>query len=254
MSVSWRAVILALVTVAIVVAATLMDPIPQDPEYHRFVDQRTLFGVANFLNVISNTPFLLVGVAGLFTIATCRHATTRQLRPIWLVFFLGIALTTFGSGYFHLIPGNDSLVWDRLPMTLGFMSLAAVITGEYYSATLARRLLLPLLILGIASVMYWSHTEQLGRGDLRPYAIVQFLPMLLIPLTISLYASRSELGRYVWWMVGFYFLAKLAEAFDAQIFALGQIVSGHSLKHVIAAMAPLSLLYGLQLRERNVRT
>lgn len=249
MTAFWRPALLAAVAGAIVIAVALMEPIPQDPLYHRFVDQRPLFGVANFLNVVSNLPFLLVGGAGLFFAATCRSLLTRQLRLLWLVFFFGIALTTFGSGYYHLVPSNESLLWDRLPMTLGFMSLVAIITAEYSSPSLARILLVPLLLIGIGSVMYWSHTEALGRGDLRPYAIVQFLPMLLIPLTISLYASRSDLGRYVWWMIGFYLLAKLAEFFDAQLYALGQVVSGHSLKHVIAAMAPLSILYGLRQRE-----
>lgn len=245
---------MAVVAAAVVIAVALMDPIAQDPLYHRFVDQRTLFGVPNFLNVVSNVPFLLIGAAGIFFVATCKSALTQQLRLIWLTFFFGIALTSIGSGYFHLYPGNGPLVWDRLPMTLGFMGLVAIVIAEYYSRSLARKLLLPLLLLGLASVMYWSHTETLGRGDLRPYAIVQFLPMLLIPLTVSLYASRSDLGRYVWWMVGFYLLAKLAELFDAQLYSLGHIVSGHSLKHVVAAMAPLSLLYGLQQRESGAPT
>jgi len=244
---------MAVVTASVVIAIAVMDPIAQDPLYHNFVDQRVVFGVPNFLNVISNLPFLLVGVAGLLFVATCKNSLTLRLRLVWIVFFFAIALTTFGSGYFHLFPGNESLVWDRLPMTLGFMSLVAIVTAEYYSVSLAKKLLLPLLLVGLASVVYWSHTEQLGRGDLRPYAIVQFLPMLLIPLTVSLYASRSDLGRYIGWMVGFYLLAKLAEFFDAELFALGQILSGHSLKHAVAAMAPLCLLYGLQQRDARGR-
>jgi len=164
------------------------------------------------------------------------------------VFFFGIALTAIGSGWFHLEPNNDTLVWDRLPMTIGFMSLVSIIVSEYFSPPLGRKILVPLLLVGAGSVAYWAHTESLGAGDLRPYAIVQFLPMLLIPLVIILYKARSDLGRYVWWMIGFYVAAKVAEQLDDPLFTLGNAISGHSLKHLLASLAPASLLFGLMRR------
>ena len=134
-------------------------------------------------------------------------------------------------------------------MTIGFMSLVAIIIAAYHSPSLGRKLLPLLLIVGFSSVMYWSHTETLGRGDLRPYVIVQFLPIVLIPLVISLYRSRSALGRYLWWMIGFYVASKIAEFYDANIYDVGGIISGHSVKHLIAALAPASLLLGLTQRK-----
>jgi len=159
------------------------------------------------------------------------------------VFFFGIALTAFGSGWFHLEPNNDTLVWDRLPMTIGFMSLVSIIVSEYFSPTLGRKFLVPALLAGAASVVYWAYSESLGAGDLRPYAIVQFLPMLLIPLVIFLYRTRSDLGQYVWWMIGFYVAAKVAEQLDDQL----------TLKHLLASLAPASLVFGL-IRRRGRRS
>ncbi len=135
-------------------------------------------------------------------------------------------------------------------MTIGFMSLVSIIISEYFSPALGKKSLFPLLLVGIGSVAYWAYTESLGVGDLRAYAVVQFLPMVGIPLIISLYRSRSDLGLYVWWMVGFYLAAKVAEYYDPQIYALGEVLSGHSLKHLVAALAPASLLYALQQRRR----
>ena len=43
----------------------LLPPISQDQGYHHFADQRTLFGVPNFWNVVSNLPFMAVGSVGL---------------------------------------------------------------------------------------------------------------------------------------------------------------------------------------------
>jgi len=136
-------------------------------------------------------------------------------------------------------------------MTIGFMSLISIIISEYFSPPLGKKLLLPFLLLGIGSVAYWVRTESLGAGDLRPYAIVQFLPMLLIPLTIILYKTRSDLGRYIWWMIGFYVAAKVAEQLDDQLYAVGNAMSGHTLKHLLASLAPASLLYGLVHRRRQ---
>ncbi len=242
--ITWRHALLLSVLIGGTLAMSLADPVAQDPAYYLFADQRSLFGVPNFLNVVSNFAFAIVGAAGLYFLS--RNTDTPSNRLAWQVFLIGVLLTALGSGYFHLAPGDETLVWDRLPMTIAFMALVAIVVGEYLSETLARRLLLPLLVIGAASVFYWAHTEALGRGDLRAYALVQFLPMLMIPLLIVLFRDRSELGRYMAWMIVFYIAAKLLEFFDAAVFAAGGIVSGHSLKHLLAAIAPACLLYGLR--------
>jgi ceramidase len=243
--VKWQSMLLLGVGLSIIIAVALVDAVAQDPLYHLFADQRPMFGIPNFMNVMSNLPFLIVGILGWRIIASNAETVTPTTRLAWIIFFFGIALTAFGSGYFHLEPNNDSLLWDRIPMTIGFMSLVSVIISEYFSPQLGKKLLLPLLFAGISSVVYWAHTESLGAGDLRAYAIVQFLPMLLIPLTIVLYKTRSDLGRYIWLMIGFYVAAKLAEQLDDHLYAVGNAMSGHTLKHLLASMAPASLLYGL---------
>ena len=245
---TWKSILLLGVGLGVIVAAALVDPVAQDPLYHVFADQRPMFGIPNFLNVMSNLPFLIVGILGWRIISSDAETVTPTTRLAWIIFFFGIALTAFGSGYFHLEPNNDSLVWDRIPMTIGFMSLVSIIICEYFSPQLGKKLLLPLLFVGIGSVVYWAHTESLGAGDLRPYAIVQFLPMLLIPLTIIFYKARSDLGRYIWWMIGFYFAAKVAEQLDDHLYAVGNAMSGHTLKHLLASLAPASLLYALMQR------
>ncbi len=245
---NWRPALLISVSLAAIVIAAMVDPVPQDPLYYVFADQRLLAGIPNFMNVMSNLPFLLIGIMGWRVIAKNEDTVTPATRLAWIIFFFGVALTAFGSGYFHLDPNNDSLVWDRLPMTIGFMSLVSIIISEYFSPQSGRKMLLPLLLIGMGSVAYWAHTEALGAGDLRPYAIVQFLPMILIPMVIVLYEARSDLGRYVWWMVGFYVAAKVAEQLDSYLYDAGNILSGHSLKHLLASLAPASLVYGLMQR------
>jgi len=215
-------------------------PIHQSLEYHRFADTRTLLGVANFWNVVSNLPFVLVGVAGLAWMATHLTRVERCLRASWLVLFIGVVLVGLGSSWYPLAPGNATLVWDRLPMTLAFMALFAIILGEHIDDKLARFTLWPLLAAGVASVLYWQRTD-----DLRPYVLVQFLPVLLIPLILWLYPRRDS--RAVWIALGCYVLAKLLELFDAPIYAaLGHAISGHSLKHVAAAAGMWALLAGLK--------
>jgi hypothetical protein len=237
--------VLLVIAVAIILAVFLfVDPIPQDLAYHRFADTRTLFGVPNFWNVASNLPFLIVGIWGMAVVSR-RRIQPPELRPAYLIFYFGIFMTGFGSGYFHLVPSNDSLVLDRLPMTIGFAGMFAVVLGEVASIRLARRVLVPFLIIAMTSVMYWAWTESRGVGDLRPYAIVQFLPMLLIPVLLITSRNNSRLVPAFWYMILFYVLAKIAEFFDAAIFDFGQLFSGHSLKHLFAAAAPAILLLAL---------
>lgn len=245
---TWRPALLIAVGAGVIIAVAMVDPVPQDPLYHVFADQRQMLGIPNFMNVMSNLPFLVVGILGWRVISSHSHTVTPTTTRAWVVFFFGMALTSFGSGYFHLEPNNDSLVWDRLPMTIGFMSLVSIILSEYVSPVLGKRLLLPLLLVGISTVAYWAYTESQGAGDLRPYAIVQFLPILLIPLIIILYRSQSDLARYLWWMIGFYVAAKIFEQLDANLYDVGQVISGHSLKHLLASLAPASLVFGLMQR------
>jgi len=246
MNMTWRPSLLLLVLTAGVLIALLADPVAQDPAYHDFADRRTLLTVPNFLDVFSNLAFAVVGIIGLKTVARCRGLGEASVA--WRVFYAGVLLTAFGSGYYHLDPNNETLVWDRLPMTIAFMGFVSIIVGEYLSPRLGSRLLVPLLVVGAGSVLYWSWTESLGRGDLRAYALVQFLPLLLIPGIVLLYRERSELGPIVGGMIVFYIAAKLFEFFDAAVFAAGGVVSGHTLKHLAAAMAPACLLYALRQR------
>ena len=238
----YRPHLLLAVALAMTLAVFAQPAIHQPLAYHRFADTRTLLGVPNFWNVASNLPFLLVGIAGLHWTLRNIEGIARELRAAWLVLFAGVALVGLGSAWYHLAPGNGTLVWDRLPMTLAFMAFFAIILGEHIQLRLARLALWPLLLAGVASVLYWRATD-----DLRPYALVQFLPVLLIPAVLLLYPRRGS--GAVWIALGCYVLAKLLEAFDPRIYAaLGQAISGHSLKHVAAAAGMWALLAGLKSR------
>ena len=245
---------IGVIAVAVIIIAAVFlftDAFPQDPAYHIFSDTRSLFGTVNFWNVASNLPFLFIGVAGLvYVYRFADQICVAGLESAYSVFFIGILLTAFGSSYYHLAHGNETLVWDRLPMTIGFAGLVTLIVGEFVSIRAARLLLVPLLLVGFASVEYWDWTEARGVGDLRPYAIVQFLPMLLIPVILLTHKPVLGETRYYWWMMAFYFIAKLLEFLDAAIFGYGGLISGHSLKHVAAAMTPAVFLYGLMMRRR----
>ncbi len=244
-----------LIAAVAVVATFFVDPIPQDQSYHVFADTRTILGVPNFWNVVSNLPFLIVGVIGL--VVALRGAQSGMLgeqRAAYAIFFLGVLLTSFGSGYFHLDPNNDTLLFDRLPMTISFMAFFSVIIGEHIEPKAGKSLLLPLLALGVVSVLYWSHTEAAGHGDLRPYALVQFLPLVLIPMILVLFSSAFTTTAYIWVMLGLYVLAKALEFFDGQVFAMTGDISGHTVKHVVAALAPIVFLMALINRQKQAVT
>ena len=223
--------------------------IPQDPAYHNFADTRSWLGIANFGDVMSNLPFALVGLMGAGLLAGRGPVKIKlELQPHYWVFFIGVSLVCLGSGYYHLTPNNNTLLWDRLPITLAFMGLFAAIIGERVSLPLGRKLLWPLVLVGLFSVLYWHVTEQQGRGDLRLYGLVQFLPIVLIPIILLLYPARYNDTRYLILLLVFYLLAKLTEFFDPQIYALLGFISGHSIKHLSAALGVYFFYRGLRQR------
>lgn len=234
-----------------IVAAILAPRVAQPLSYHNFADQRPWLGIPNFGDVASNLPFALVGVLGLtFIIRHGQHAfiDPRERWPYYFV-FLGLVLTAFGSSYYHLAPDNARLTWDRLPMTIVFMSLVAAMIAERISVKAGLWLLPLLLAIGIASVVQWHLSEVSGDGDLRFYAAVQIYAGLVLLLMLyfpARYTRTSDLSV----VVGFYVLAKLLETFDRSIFNhLGHIVSGHTLKHLAGAAAGYWILRMLQKRQ-----
>lgn len=244
---------LAAVAAAIVVVF-LFPAIPQNEAYHNFADQRPLLGIANCLNVISNAPFLFIGLAGMGLALRGARAgknfflDARERWP-WFAFFVGVALTAFGSAWYHHRPDDHTLVWDRIPMTIGFMSLVAAVVAERISVRAGVRLLLPLIALGVGSVIYWQITQARGLGDLRPYALAQFGSLLVLILMFALFPARYTRSLDFVVALGFYGIAKLFEAGDKLVFAAGHIVSGHTIKHLFAALSTYWILRMLRLRD-----
>jgi hypothetical protein len=233
--------------------ACRINPIAQDPAYHHFSDARTLAGISFFLNVISNLPFLIIGFWGLMI---CGRKGTLvfsnpSARKAWFSLFAGVFAVGLGSAWYHLAPDNERLTWDRLPMTIVFMSFCAVLVAERISSTGGITMLFVLNAIGVFSVWYWHTTELSGAGDLRFYALVQFAPMLVLPLLLLLFREGPTLFPSLFWVFIWYVLAKILEHFDAAIYHLTGFVSGHTLKHLAASGAVYCMLAILLARRKK---
>ena len=239
---SWRYVLLIVVVFGSLGSLLTLPPIPQDATYHTFVDTRMFFGIPNCLDVVSNLPFLLVGCLGLRLCFICELGPARHA---WTLLFVSLGLVSAGSAYYHWNPNNDSLVWDRLPMTVGFMSLFAALVGEYIHQRVGKLLLWPAVLIGLASVLYWYWAD-----DLRLYVWVQLVPLLLIPVVMLMFGSVYTHDWLLLIALGWYVIAKVAEAYDGPILngTVG-VMSGHSMKHLFAAAGGYSIY--LMLSRRN---
>ena len=244
-STAGRRVWLLLATLVVpLLTLPLLPPIAQDPHYHAFADTRAVFGIANFQNVASNVPFLLVGLAGLHLCLVRRRESLS-----WIACVAGVVLVAFGSAYYHLQPSDETLVWDRLPMTIAFMALFTALLAEHLTVKREGVLLAVAIATGPASIAWWRIT-----GDLKLYVWVQVAPFLAIMALLALYRGRYT-GRY-WLAYGllFYALAKVVEFSDARIYALtSEATSGHTLKHLLAALAPLCVYWMLRTRKSSER-
>lgn len=227
----------------------IQDPIAQDVNYHHFKDTRNILRIPNFWNVVSNVLFLIVGILGLYEISVAgKLRIVNDIKIAYIFLFLGIILVAFGSGYYHLWPNNQTLVWDRLPMTIAFMALVSIIISEFISVRIGKALLLWLILAGFSSVVYWHFSEIWGEGDLRYYALVQFLPILVIPVILICFRSRCTNVNAYWWLLVAYISAKAFEYFDDDIYSVLGFISGHSLKHIAAALGSYILLFSYERR------
>lgn len=242
--------VLVAATFVVILAASLAPRAAQPLDYHKFADTRGWLGIPNWGNVVSNVPFVIVGIWGILFLSGSAgknsFADRRERLPYFVLFF-GLVLTALGSSYYHLAPDNDRLVWDRIPMTIVFMSMVSGLIAERVSLRTGLRLLPFLLAIGIASVMQWYWSEVRGTGDLRFYAAVQIYALVIL-LVMLVLPGRYTHGADLAVVAGFYVLAKILEAADRQVFSLGHLVSGHTLKHLAAAGAGYWILRMLQER------
>lgn len=233
------------------VAILCMNPVPQDPRYHDFADQRPFLGIPHFWNVVSNLPFVIAGAAGLlFLLRGGGQFHERWERGAWGVLLAAVFLVGFGSAYYHAGPSTATLFWDRVPMTMMFSAFLAITIGERMRPAWGARLLVPLLAAGLGTLLYWRAGELRGAGDLRGYGLLQGLAMTAIPVMMLLFPASYSRERHLWSIVLLYAAAKFFETFDAPIHALlGGQMSGHAIKHMIAGVAAWRIYTLLRRRE-----
>lgn len=230
--------LLIALTVVVIAGVFSWGAIPQKEAYHNFCDTRTWLGIPNFSNVVSNLSFFAVGAAGLFRVRL--SPASPNVKFIYYVAFSGIVLTGLGSGMYHLRPNDGTLVFDRLPITIVFMGMVAASVEEAIGSSAGRRALWPLAGTGLVSVWWWRYS-----GDLRLYILAQYYPILLIPAVLLLF--ENPVTRRGWRALllcyGLYALAKVVESLDCEIYNLSGWISGHTVKHLLAALATSCLVY-----------
>ena len=232
-----------------------VQPISQDQNYHTFADPRTFLNIPNFFNVITNLAYLVPGALGMYYLQNNwtnkqKFVEPEETIPLYVI-FLGSLLLAFGSGFYHLKPDNITLMADRFTMTIGFMAVLSFIISERISVKWGITLLPFLLVLGMASVIYWITPElYFNVGDLRPYALVQTLSLLLILIIYFLYPAKYSHGKYILYALGLYVVAKFFETCDVEIYeSLHQLISGHSLKHLASGLGIYFILKYIQERK-----
>jgi hypothetical protein len=234
-------------------------PIAQWASYHDFADARAWLGLPNAANVLSNLPFAVIGGWGLWRLSRLAHGGLRtDAHAAWCVFSAAVALTAIGSAFYHWAPANGPLVFDRLPIAWACAALSCALLAERVDARWGSVSAL-VAALGVATlaVVVWWFSEQQGQGDLRAYLWVQFLPMLLVPAVLALRlaptGARLTPGSAWWTVLALYGLAKLMEIGDESVFETVGRISGHTFKHLLAALAAWWLLRAATHAEPQLR-
>ncbi len=227
-----------LVAAAAAVAMLVHGPIAQLAHYHEFADARTLLGIPRALDVLSNAGFIAVGLWGLAALASTRRDPIFATSwPGYLVFALALVATAFGSGWYHLAPDDSRLVWDRLPIALACAGLLAAVHADTHDDRHPWAVAAVLMVIACASVWWWSFTGSRGVGDLRPYLYLQAVPLVLIPGWQAVHRAPRPQRIAFGIAILLYALAKVFELADHAVFDTLGVLSGHTIKHLLATAA-----------------
>ena len=232
----------------------------------------TGIALPNFGDTASNIVILLGGICGVVDLVALEMngnadnsvsdtildpSEEWQLNVCLPVFFLATVAVSVGSTYYHWNPTDATLVWDRLPMTVAFAAIFCYMLDEYLpnesdvpnETSMGQELLIPLIATGVGSVLYWSWTD-----DLRLYAVVSIFPMFLM-IALVLFCSPPRHGGLFQQVIGLllYAAAKVCEDRDYEIFRwTGRRISGHSLKHILAGLAPIAIAHMVLMRNMSL--
>lgn len=249
----WKTIVVLLPFFLFFIALFFVNPISQSEHYHRFADDRFWF-VPNYSNVFSNLVFIFAGYYGAIHIDFQKRPKKESYYLI--TFLIGVFFTGLGSIYYHLNPNTQTLVWDRLPMSIAFASFAAwllskTIFVKHKDQIFDLLVFIFLVIISVGSVFYWNYTQELGRGDLRVYYSVQFGTILTTLMTVIVYDKSYFPKTACVFLFVFYVLAKVFEQYDQQIFqGTFNLISGHALKHLSAGLGCFLFLYYLKKRSQ----
>lgn len=239
----WRRERWLLWSALLMVLMALIGPaVGQPAHYHDFADQRIWCGLPHAMDVLSNLPFAAWGLAGLWMLARAARLHAIDSASAWLVglFFAGLVATAGVSSYYHWQPDDAGLVWDRAGMVLAFAGLLGLAGVQAASRRAGLGLAATVLVCGLAAVGLWA-----ASGNLLPWVVLQGGGMVLILAVACVPPAQSAPGLRIRWgaVIALYTLAKVLELADHQVFAFtGQLVSGHSLKHVVASLSAWPVL------------
>jgi hypothetical protein len=237
-------------------------PTPDVANAAAFADIRGWQGRPNAMDVLSSLPFATIGVWGLLWLRRLDRAheaaedavrlsqaaspPDNALDCAWL-FFAGLILTAAGSAFYHLHPDGPRLAADRAGMAVAFAGLVGVAVCERVSA----RAGWPAAWFTLADGLLAATVHQ-ETGNVLPWTVVQFGGMALVMTLALAKPLGGAIGVKLGWVIFFYGLAKLFELWDHAIFeATHQLVSGHTLKHLSAALAAFPVLRALQVMGRQ---
>jgi len=238
-----REILLLIAGTALALLALWLPPQTQPGYYLHFADRRAWLGIPFASDVLSNLPFALAGFWGLRVLARVPATALAQTpRVLAALFFVGLLLTALVSGGFHWQPDQSGLAADRLGMTLAFAGVLGLGAAGGISVRAGAALTVAVLLCGPLAV--WAAAHQ---GNLLPWAVLQGGGMVLLLL---LAASRPlPTALPVRWgvVIAIYAVAKALELSDHAVFdATGHLISGHSLKHMVAALSAWPVIQALR--------
>jgi len=212
-----------------------LSPLTQSQDYHQFAEQRFIGHIPHFGDVLSNLSFIIVGV---LLLVESRQWNYVELYKGQKTLFKALAYSSialgFGSGYYHWAPTDYTLAWDRATMVLGFAIIFydSCVRYDIFGKKKVCQGTTISTITFLGTVIFWMISNRL-----EPYVFVQFFTMfVLVILAIKNYKevpSKHLFNMFIW-----YALAKLFENQDKLIFMMsGDLMSGHTLKHIAYAMA-----------------
>jgi hypothetical protein len=222
---------------------------------HSYTDQRSLCGLNNAFNVLSNLVLIAAGCYWLNWIFRTKNISLKCRKGLYetrlyATFFAAVILAGIQSAWYHLFQSQLGLLGTYLLSNIVMLSLLSAIIAERVNLRIGLHSCIPFIFISMLISFYWYIYQTDNQLSHLWYFLTYLIPSLSI---MTIIVARPKYGgiKHITFAFCNTFIALGVSCLDEAIYTLTRhMISGQSLHNIYLGIAAIYI--GCYLEQRSI--